>query len=117
VHSWFKNEDLCGRYDIYAEVIEMPVSKYVTFGNIDDFNVDENGNIYNCSFRLPFGFTPLVDNYRYGIKIGYTSEEKEGYWSNFNEGLYVPKDNGEEVKGKLDEKNRELILKFGIKNN
>lgn len=115
--GWFKDEDIRGHYEVYGEVIEMPVSKYLTFGNIDDFDIDETGHISNCSFWLPFGYTPLVENYRYGIRIHYTSEEKEGYSSDTREGLYIPIDNVEEIRGKLDEKNHQLVLKFGIKNN
>lgn len=98
----------------------MPISKYVSFGNISDFDIDSNGYLINDTYDLPHGYnfeyTPLVDNHRYGIRIDYTQEEKDGYYSNHNQGLYISQYK-ESSRAKLDEKNLELVLKFKIKNN
>jgi len=117
--GWYKDEDIRSHYYEYADVIEMPVSKYVSYGNIDSFDIDENFEMCNFMYRLPggYGYTSLVENNRYGIRIDYTSEGKEGYYSWSNSGIYVPIEDREEVRGKLDEKNLELTKKFGIKNN
>lgn len=112
--GWFKDEDVYARFNNYAEVIEMPISKYITYGNIYDFDVDKNGVFYNFTYSLPYEYTPLVDNYRYGIMIDYTRETKEGYYSNYSQGLYISKEK-ESSRAKLDDENLELVLKLNIK--
>lgn len=114
--GWFKDEDVYARFDNYSEVIEMPISKYITYGNIFDFDIDENGHLVNHSYMLPYDYTPLDENYRHGLKIGYSQEEKDGYYSSYSEGLYVSEEK-ESLRAKLDSKNLELVLKFNIRNN
>lgn len=112
--GWFKDEDVYAYCNEYSEVIEMPISKYITYGNIFDFDVDSNGNMINHSYTLPYNYTAIEENHRHGIRIGYTQQEKEGYYSTCD-GLYVSKDR-ETYKATLDSKNLELVLKFNIKN-
>ena len=114
-YTTYSMDDVYAYYNVYSEVIEMSISKYITHGNIFDFDVDSNGNMLNHSYILPYDYTPLEENYRHGIRIGYTQQEKELYYSTCN-GLYVSKDR-EIYKATLDSKNLELVLKFNIKNN
>ena len=63
--------------------------KYITYGNIFDFDVDSNGNMINHSYTLPYNYAAIEENHRHGIRIGYIQQERRIL---FNlDGLYVSK--------------------------
>lgn len=113
--GWFKDEDVYAKFENYSNVIEMPISKYLTYGNICDFDLDKDGNIINTAYMPPLNYVGIEENNRHGIKIDYTEQEKDGYYVDKYNGLYVSK-NMDSIRAKLDENNLKLIKKFKIKN-
>lgn len=113
--GWFKDEDIYAKYGNYADVIEMPISKYITYGNIDDFGIDSNGNMINDSYTLPPYYTQIEENRRHGIKVDYTQQKKEGYYSHNIAGLYISQEQNLS-RTKLDSENIEKVLKMNIRN-
>ncbi|MBR1416847.1 MAG: hypothetical protein IJ572_03420 [Bacilli bacterium] len=116
--GWYKDEDVFTQCDTYAETIEKPIVKYVTFGNIDQFDVvvDEDGNFHNENetFWLPYGYTALDDNNRHGVCIGYSSSERFGFDNYYDKWVSKIKF---DVRSQVDVSKLELAKKYNIKSN